>query len=205
MQIVTADRWDPIDEFYSFFMDVLGAYLDLESALMQLRMISEKTRSESKTKLNMTDQELDKTWCIYGEGDPNISTKPPLYLSSQGAFRQRISPGGIDSKICGYMCIVIIYQVWEEHARKEIADGMGVEKNDLQFDLMGDIRNLRRSIVHRGGKAEKAIEWLNIDKNDVIKMNLERWKILKEKLILVCRELKKRMYGFSEDPKWRYQ
>jgi hypothetical protein len=204
VQIVAADRWDYIDEFYSFFMQVFGAWLDLDVVLKQSRSHFEAIRAQSKAKLNMTDEDLDKLPCIYGEGDPNTTTNPPLFLSSQGAFRQRISPGGPDSIICGQMCIVIIYQVWEEHFRGVIAARMGVKSEELTFDVMGDIRSLRQSIVHHSGRAIQAIEWLNIVENDTINMDIERWKSIKERLRSMCRDLKKRMYGSEEDPRERF-
>ena len=56
------------------------------------------------------------------------------------------------------MCVLIIYQYWEDYFRGEIAKQLGVKKDDILSDIMGDLRLLRHSIVHHGGIALKEIE-----------------------------------------------
>ena len=44
--------------------------------------------------------------------------------------------------------IVFIYHLWEEYFRDKMAGALRVEKNKVHCDLMGDVRQIRNSIIH---------------------------------------------------------
>jgi len=204
IRVVPTDKWDAIDEFYSFFKYILGAFLDLDSALGQLRKMEEINRADFNTDHGITEADLDKAWQIYGEGDSITTTNPPLSLTSRRAFRFRISKGGPDEMIIGHMCLVAIFHAWEDHFRGLIAKEIGVNKGDLKYEVIGDLRSIRRSIIHRQGRAQRSLDWLSISRGVEIIMDIERWKIFDQRLRLMCRDLKRRKYGTEEDPKWRF-
>jgi hypothetical protein len=57
---------------------------------------------------------------------------------------------GANWTFMGAMCIVAAYQLWEDHYRSRIAAHLGREK--LQIPIFGDLRRLRRCIIHNRGR-----------------------------------------------------
>lgn len=51
-----------------------------------------------------------------------------------------------------------LYQYWEDYHRGEIANDLGIPRNDLRAAIFGDIRLLRHSILHHEGTALKEVE-----------------------------------------------
>jgi hypothetical protein len=72
------------------------------------------------------------------------------------------------------MCLVMMYQYWEDKYRDEIATSKGITKDELSSDLFGDIRHLRNSIIHNNGRAIsevsrcKVLKWFKEDDEVVI-------------------------------------
>ncbi len=64
---------------------------------------------------------------------------------------------GSNWQFLGLMCIVGIYQVWDEHFRVQIAAALGVTAHDLKADIFGEVRELRRCIIHRRGYASARV------------------------------------------------
>ena len=62
--------------------------------------------------------------------------------------------GGRNQRYIGNMCVVTIYQYWDDNYRVKLAKAMGLEhKNCIYADIFGDIGDLRNSIIHNGGEA----------------------------------------------------
>ena len=76
------------------------------------------------------------------------------------------------------MCLVMIYQYWEDRYREEIASSKGIAKDELMSDLFGDIRYFRNSIIHNKGRALrevnncKILKWFK-EKDDIV-LNSEK-------------------------------
>lgn len=62
------------------------------------------------------------------------------------------------------MCLISIYQYWEDDYRKKIATLLKKEKTELKEPIMGDIKELRISIIHH-----KAIALPNVKKCTLLK------------------------------------
>lgn len=45
--------------------------------------------------------------------------------------------------------IVFVYHLWDDNFRDKIADSLSISKNQVECDLMGDIRHIRNSIIHK--------------------------------------------------------
>ena len=43
---------------------------------------------------------------------------------------------------------MLIYHIWEDKYRKIIARECGIQKDQVVHDTFGELRNIRRSIVH---------------------------------------------------------
>ena len=83
---------------------------------------------------------------------PHLRHKGPL-----PTHLQRNSVGGANWGLLANLCLVAIYQYWDDLHRQAIANALGVPKDDIRLDAMGELRHIRRSIVHAGGKAEPEV------------------------------------------------
>ncbi len=101
---------------------------------------------------------LDSTPGQYCEGNPNIPGAKVLFECTLGEYKKRNSPGGLNHRVIGNMCIIVIYQYWEDYFRIEVARNLGKEKDDISSDIMGDLRLLRHSIIHHESVALKEVE-----------------------------------------------
>ena len=72
---------------------------------------------------------------------------------------ESMRPGGEFENLNAKGLIVLIYTLWEDSARFDLAKVFGIkDKNQITCDLMGDMRLLRNMIVHRSDKARKEYE-----------------------------------------------
>ncbi len=55
-----------------------------------------------------------------------------------------------EQQVC-WAIIVFLFAYWDEEIRPRIAKVRGVKSNDVRVDALGDLRILRKSIVHNGG------------------------------------------------------
>lgn len=88
------------------------------------------------------------------------------------------------SQVIAHGMLSWIYYAWENRFRSMIAGELGVSKNEVVSDLMGDIRILRHKIAHNLGflnkdlKKLKIINWLEqgpiiLRANDMNKVQLK--------------------------------
>lgn len=93
--------------------------------------------------------------------------------------------------------IIRIYSDWDENYRYELSKEFKREKNDIECDLMGDIRIIRNWIVHKSSvigsnyNKLKVIKWnlnigesiiINRDKSNQIMDEINRLNIAKKKI-----------------------
>ena len=64
----------------------------------------------------------------------------------------------LTQKILENNSLVLIYHIWEDKYREAIASELGLEKNQIVHDTFGELRNVRRSIVHNQSRALKECE-----------------------------------------------
>ena len=123
---------------------------------------------------------VDSIPCMYCEGNPNLSGAVVLYSCSQKEFKEINSENGSNYKFIGSMCLITIYQYWEDYFRGEIARQLAVNKDEIISDIMGDLRLIRNSLIHHGGVALKEVEGCKVIKwfkeGDIIAINENRFK-----------------------------
>lgn len=161
-----------VQEFIRIIDDIYGVYLDSTHGFDTIRNNFIKIQKYH----NVSEEELQEKRVYYGKGNPNKKNSYPLHNCSQKEFKERNEINGKNYKIIATLCIVQIYQYWENYYRKEIADEMG--KKNLEVDIMGDLKYFRESIIHHRGIAIK-----NIKKCKILKwyQEGERINIDKEK------------------------
>lgn len=148
-----------IPEYANVVDAIYGVYLDCTRAFHLLRQeIDRSQRHTIRTVPETTIEQLDSASMIYGVGDPNDPDAYPLHVCTQAEYKQRNEDGGQNYKTIGNMCLVQIYQYWEDCYRQRVADKLGVTKNDVTVDIMGDLRFLRTSIVHHRAVALAEVE-----------------------------------------------
>lgn len=79
-------------------------------------------------------------------------------MTTQGELKERNKEDGINFKNIGNLSIVLMYQFWEDKYRDEIAQSMNLERNELESNIFGELRHLRRSIIHNSGLALPGVE-----------------------------------------------
>jgi hypothetical protein len=190
-----------IEEYEAIVDAIFGVYLDSITGFRKLKEWFEAGQINTLGFLKKSNPELasleylDKTAFIYGKGDPNSPESIWLHTCSQGEYKQRNSDGGLNFLFIGNMTIVSVYQFWEDFYRAAISELLGIKKNEITEPVMGDIRLLRRSIIHHAGVALPDIE-----RCEVIKWFKEGETILldKAKFEIVVTEIKKMLQRFKE-------
>ncbi len=108
------------------------------------------------------DQWLDKHKHILEKGKDNtifFGTNFPDAYQSPGKsttgkipmkhLLENLKPRGEFENQLAKMLIVFIYHLWEDNCRNKIADSLSISKDRVECDLMGDIRKIRHSIIHK--------------------------------------------------------
>lgn len=58
--------------------------------------------------------------------------------------------------------IVMFYQIWEDKFRKQIADKLSINKNDVKSFIFSDLNRIRQSILHNNYKPIDDLKKLTI-------------------------------------------
>lgn len=180
-----------VNSIYGVYFDTMRGFCLLSKALIKEEKwaikLFEKTNPELANK-----EYLGKQKSYYVNGDPNKPGSDFLQVSTQVEQKARNEEGGANYKFIANMCLVSIYQYWEDEYRKKIEQALGLEENGVQSDIMGDIRWLRESIIHNKGGAKKEVEkckvlkWfkkddeITIDRNMFKEMVRQIYKFIKE-------------------------
>ena len=154
-----------IDKFEDVVTSVYGVYLMSTQGLSLLvkELMNGQLMTINQFKITHPElasiQYLDSTSYIFGKGDPNLPDSIELYRCTQGEYKERNSERGVNSRFVGNMCVIAIYQYWEDYFREKIASSLGRKsKNELKSDIMGELKILRRSLIHHRGIALKEVE-----------------------------------------------
>ncbi|MEE8124373.1 MAG: hypothetical protein V3T42_01000 [Nitrospirales bacterium] len=167
-----------LDEFWQLVFQTYGTYCDGFTAFNTLHKKLENDEREMRER---------------AKGEPIIiesfSYGRMVRASMKDQQRERVLPqfdyedvkarnkiGGRNYYYIGNMCVVTIYQYWEDHYREELANAMNLKtKNCIFSDIFGDFADLRRCIIHTGCKANKKIprssEKTWFQENDDIRIN----------------------------------
>jgi len=175
-----------VDEIYGFYRDTISAFQEfLKSMINAQKFVSEKT--------NLPVGVLDELAFNYAKDDKEMDKNNFQYSCTQSELKKRINKDGENYKTIANLCIVLIFQYWDYY-RKKIAKQLNIEENEIKFDIMGDIRYLRNSILkHKGtGNHEmkkcKILKWFK--EGEEININPEQF----EKIIRI---IKKSLSDFS--------
>lgn len=131
-----------ITEFESRINDIYGTFIDSHFAF-----------TITSTKIHEIIPDGDDDDLIhFGQDNPNDPSAKILYSLTLKEFKDKIIPQGQDHEIITNLCLVCIYQLWEDEYRGRIANQIGKVKSQIKNDLFGDINILRQAIIHHNGK-----------------------------------------------------
>jgi hypothetical protein len=147
-----------IESFWFVVDRVFGAYHDAMAGFHFLLDQIGHSQIIIASQLKVTLEHLDTVPFDYGIGDPDDPKHVIQHRVSQGELKRRNSKDGGNPLFMGSMCLVAIYQFWEDKFRGEIAKELGTSKELLLSDVMGDVRLIRIAIIHHGGVARQQIE-----------------------------------------------
>jgi hypothetical protein len=147
-----------IESFWAEVDNIYGTYLDANTAFFFYKLRIEEGQQQAAAMVKASIEQLDKARWSYGKGNPNDPDAVQLHGVTQGELKERLSKGGRNEIHQARMALVSIYQLWEDRYRAEVAVELGLEKNALGSDVLGDLRQIRIAIVHHGGVAKADID-----------------------------------------------
>ena len=151
---------DYISEFKQIIDQIYGTYLDSTHGFHMIRKEKKKDqddiikRHKEWQESNQEYKNIPLSGSYYGYG--RLQKQGQRMHLHQATFEEimfRNSPDGRNFILIANLCIVSIYQYWEDHYRKLIAQCLGSNKDNIQVPLFADINFLRRSIIHNFGIA----------------------------------------------------
>jgi hypothetical protein len=137
---------DAIAEFEVVLNSIAGLFVDSQDAFALLQA---KVESEAE----------GKDWdspIYYGDG-PMGAAKYVPHTTTIADRIARNADCGENATFVGNIALVTIYSYGEDHYRAQIAHARAVTKDEIKSDVMGDIRQLRHSILHNRGLATKEV------------------------------------------------
>jgi hypothetical protein len=78
--------------------------------------------------------------------DPTKAT--PTARITMGELRALGTPDGQFSDVLAKAILVSLYSEWDEYFRPRLAESIGVPKNAVRSNIIGDLRLIRNCIVH---------------------------------------------------------
>jgi hypothetical protein len=182
-------------EVNDYWFQMHGFYLDAITGFMVMK--NHITSTQERRAGLIADAEIasetfqDTTLFSYDHIFSNSIAASSIHMVTQGEVKRRNSPDGLNYALLGRVCVVSFYTYWDGYLRREWALAKGVlspsmEKKaeqdkvlneQMNDDFWGDMRLLRRSIIHHGGRAideianAKLIKWFKRDeeitRNDI--------------------------------------
>ena len=146
-------------EFIKILDDIYGVYLDSTSGFRLWRDEVIKAQNYASEITGKGIKDLENVRFRFFNTDPHKPDSHILHRSTYGQIKRRNEKEGDNYAIIANLCIVLIFQYWDSHYRKQISEELGLKKeNDLKSDIMGDLNKLRNSIIHHQAIALKDVE-----------------------------------------------
>ncbi|MBP7671203.1 hypothetical protein KA119_02835 [Candidatus Gracilibacteria bacterium] len=139
------------NSIYGLFLDAtIGFYEWRQNLITQEENIQKQTSS--------TENDFNSMPYLYVVKQNDGTIKQLSCWTTLGELKQRLNKKGENHFQIANLSLVMIYSYWE-YFRNKIKKS---KKKTINSDLMGDIRHLRRSIIHNKGLALKEVSSLKI-------------------------------------------
>jgi hypothetical protein len=147
---ITAEL-DVLREFIDFVNRQVGVYCDCLSGFQgnKVRVERQMPRLQRPASRHIVDGQPVITWASVE--DPSRPDVLHHRIIRADEFVNVNSEAGYNEQQVCWAIVVFIFATWDEETRPRIARIRGVEPNAIKIDEMGDLRTLRRAIIHNGG------------------------------------------------------
>lgn len=150
-----------VDDIYGTFLDAREGFAKVRESGVNLDTESRRTFEEDK-KRRPDLANLEYGGLEYSYGRHLSAGSPPwsghLHQVPIATLIDRNTDAGTNSRFIANMCVVTLFQLWEERYRPLFAQFLNVDKNDLTCPVFGDLRWLRHAIIHNNGIATSDTE-----------------------------------------------
>jgi hypothetical protein len=160
-KIMVTSKKQEISRIYGEYLKVVDeifmAYFDATMGFTMYKDIVERSHKDLIATGKLTRDQANESPFVYGVGNPAESKSYSLIETNASDFKNRNKMDGNNFRILGNMSLVLLYNFWEDEYRLEIAKTVknSKRKNDVKLDIMKDISNIRNSIIHHKGRANK--------------------------------------------------
>lgn len=154
---------EDIDGIYGTFLDACEGFSRVCLYIGQLEEESKRSHEELKEKRpEFAHLAFGGVEFSHGRVEPAGSPQRLRHLNLHQVpietIKARNSAGGENFRLIGHVCLVTLFQYWEDRYRLSFAQALTVEKNQIQVPLFGDIRRYRQAIIHNHGQATAEVE-----------------------------------------------
>lgn len=198
---------------HTLYLDSLAGYSLLHNQVQERQSSFSAALGESECATETFQNTCSISYMdVSGQSFEPVSMLPNM---RQGDMKQRTEEDGPNSLRLGALCVVSLYSYWEEYLRIEIGKAMGVllsdAKNDeatkdilnkhVKYDVWGDLRFFRHSILHANGVANsefsrcKKITWFQ--PGDKIELTYEKVR----KIFLLLASFRNELHSLSFPPR----
>jgi hypothetical protein len=204
------------DEFTNLWRRLQALYLDAAAGFALVRAHVEQEQSTSRAYVQGSELDSeefqDTRMFTYDRIFSDSFCTSRIHEAKQGEVKARNAPDGANFIALGQLCLVSFYDYWNEYLRREyvVAKGkldtkepdsevvMRAVREHASYDLWGDIRYLRQSIVHHRGIAVPEVAQCRLIKwfqpGDSINLNPDRMRTLFLALLKFRNELFKEQF-----------
>ena len=150
-------NWVITDSQRKAAQDILTEFKSKVSRLYfafgELGMGREMLRNHYENSLDPAYRDVPIAMAYQTNEDPNNIQLEPIAEMKQGDMIDALQRGGEFENLNTNALIVFIYHLWDENYRAKIAHALGLDQaNRLESDLFGDVRLIRRAIIHNNSE-----------------------------------------------------
>ena len=152
---------ETVDAIYGTYLDACDGFSHVRARATEIEDESVRSYENLKTRRpELSHLAFGGAEFSYGRVVPAGSQPRYLHLHQVPVetLRRRNEEGGTNFQFIGNVCVVTLFQYWEDHYRSQFADDLGVEKSDLQVPIFGDLMRYRRAIIHNRAVATVEME-----------------------------------------------
>jgi hypothetical protein len=138
-------------EFMDFVNRQVGVYCDCLAGFQgnKVRVERQMPRLQRPEGRRIVDGQPVMTWASVE--DPSRPDVLHHRIIRADEFINVNSEAGFNEQQVCWAIVVFIFSKWDEDVRPRIARIRSIEPNSILLDEMGDLRILRRAIIHNGG------------------------------------------------------
>ncbi len=158
-----------LQNFIEFINRQVGVYCDSISSFSgnKARVEIQKARVNRPSKVSIKNGQSTVMWSSYE--DPSSPDVLHHRIIKVDDFIQVNSESGFNEQQICWSIIVFIFAYWDEEIRPQVAKIRNIVPNDIKIDEFGDLRILRKAIIHNMGVLTK-VEYDKIKVlNDLVK------------------------------------